>query len=152
MTTEQEAQSESETVVDAGAVEAADEAVEAVEAVEQDHPEEPELEATEADEDAIEAVADEELVDEELETETLADATFDKIGYPNSGGTYDNVNGDFTLDASSNCTGTMTVRSGGTPAIYVNTTNTDTGNDVCIGIARTSADDIGTLVNYGDGT
>ena len=88
-----------------------------------------------------------------LTSQSLADADFDFIGYPASGGgTYSNVNGDFRLETSTACTGTMTVPSSGTPAIYVNATNTDTGNDICIGIAGTSADDIGTLVNYGDGS
>ena len=77
--------------------------------------------------------------------------TFDAIGYPNSGGTYSNVNGDFTLDGSpsGNCP-SITIPSTGTPAIYVNATNTDTLNEICIGIAGTTADDIGTSVYYGN--
>ncbi len=84
-----------------------------------------------------------------LASETLADATFDKIGYPNSGGTYSNVNGDFTLSTTNACSTAPTIPSGGAPQIFVNVNNADTGNDVCIGIAGTSADDIGTVVEYG---
>jgi hypothetical protein len=76
--------------------------------------------------------------------------TFDNIGYPNSGGTYSNVNGDFTLDTSNGCTAAPTIPSGTGAVIYVNATNTDTGNNICVGIAGTTADDIGTVVEYGN--
>ena len=80
---------------------------------------------------------------------TAGSITFDAIGYPNTGGTYTNVNGDFTISTSNGCSAAPTIPSTGSVAIYVNFTNTDTGNNVCIGIAGTQADDIGTVVEYG---
>ena len=67
--------------------------------------------------------------------------TFDALGYPNSSGTYTNVNGDFTLSGSSACTGP-------TGDVFVNATNADIGNNVCIGVSGTTAADINTVVEY----
>lgn len=72
----------------------------------------------------------------------LNTVTFDDIGYPNSGSEYTNVNGDFTLDTSTGCTGSLT------GVIFVNAANADTGVDVCVGINGTTAADIDTEVNY----
>ncbi|MFQ5571846.1 MAG: hypothetical protein ACE5G0_19380 [Rhodothermales bacterium] len=86
-----------------------------------------------------------------LATQTIADVTFDAIGYPNSSSTYSNVNGDFTLaaSASTNCPA-ITIPSGNSALIHVNATNTDTNNEICVAIAGTTSDDIGTGVFYGN--
>jgi hypothetical protein len=82
----------------------------------------------------------------------LNTVTFAQIGYPTSGTTqtslYDNVNGVFQLSTTNACTGTPTPESG-TVQIYVNAENESTGNLVCIGVAGTSSDNIGTVVEYG---
>ena len=81
---------------------------------------------------------------------TAGSILFTAIGYPASaGGTYSNVNGDFTISTTNACSTAPTIPSGGTAVIFVNFTNTDTLNEVCVGIAGTSADDIGTVVEYG---
>lgn len=81
----------------------------------------------------------------------LSEDGFASIGYPASaGGSYSNVNGTFSLEAATGCEAEPTIPSEGTIAIYVNATNGDTGNNVCIGIAGTSANDIGTVVEYGN--
>ena len=84
-----------------------------------------------------------------LATETLADCSFDEIGYPNSGSTYTNVNGDYTLETSlpGSCTA-PTIPSGGTGLIFVHGRNDDRDNDVCVAVAGTRADDIGTSINF----
>ncbi|MDX1546508.1 MAG: hypothetical protein R3247_05955 [Rhodothermales bacterium] len=91
-----------------------------------------------------------------LDAETLADVTLDKIGYPNSGGIYDNVNGDFSFTAPSGITCTAVaaadVPSGTAPVVTIYASNDDTGNCITVGIAGTSADDIGTKVAYGTGS
>ena len=84
-----------------------------------------------------------------LSSQTLADVTFAAIGYPASSGNYTNVNGVFTLSTTNACSSAPTIPSGGTPVIYVNFNNSDTGNDVCVGIAGTKADDIGTVIDFG---
>ena len=84
-----------------------------------------------------------------LSSQTLADVTFAAIGYPASGGDYTNVNGTFTLSTTNACSSAPTIPSSGTPVIYVNFNNSDTGNDVCVGIAGTKADDIGTVIDFG---
>ncbi len=86
-----------------------------------------------------------------LATEDLSDCTFDEIGFTNTSGTYTNVNADYTLPTSlpSGCSA-PTIPSGGTPLVYVYGNNTQTGNDVCVGIAGTQADDVGTAVRYGN--
>ena len=86
-----------------------------------------------------------------LDTETLATLQtngFDRIGYPNSGGTYANVNGDFTFETSNACATTPTVPSGRSPLIYVHGRNADRDNDVCVAIAGTRATDLGTVIDY----
>lgn len=81
------------------------------------------------------------------DTETLADCSFDDIGYPASNSTYTNVNGDYTLVTSaSGCT--PTPPSNGTVLIIVQGLNAERENQVCVGVAGTRADDIGTDINY----
>ncbi len=84
--------------------------------------------------------------------ETIADVTFTDIGYPNSGGSYHSPNGDFTLSTSlgSSCD-TPVIPSGKTALIYINATNADTGNNICVAIAGTVAADVGTDAKYGSG-
>jgi len=84
-----------------------------------------------------------------LATETLADCTFDEVGYPNSSGTYTNVNGDYALETSlpGGCTA-PTIPSGQTGLIFVHGRNDDRDNDVCVAVAGTRADDIGTSINF----
>lgn len=86
------------------------------------------------------------------DTETMADVTFDKIGYVNSSGTYYGLDGDFSLETSlgTGCA-SPNVPSGNTPIIYINATNTNTGNNICVAIAGPEADDIGTDATYGNG-
>ncbi len=86
-----------------------------------------------------------------LTTETLAAVTFDKIGYPNSGGTYTNVNGSFEFSAPSGvtCTAPSSVPSGNTIIVSLYAYNTETGNCVVVSMAGTKADDIGTNIEYG---
>ncbi len=85
-----------------------------------------------------------------LATETLANCTFDEIGFTNTAGTYTNVNGDYTLPTSlPGACSAPTIPSGGSPLIYVLGNNTQTGNSVCVGIAGTQADDIGTAIAFG---
>ena len=84
-----------------------------------------------------------------LDTETLTDCSFDKIGYPNSGGTYTNVNGDYQLTGTTNpCGGTITIPSGNAALQHVHGRNDDRDNDVCVALAGTRANDIGTIVNF----
>lgn len=87
-----------------------------------------------------------------LETETLAQVTMDDIGLPNSGGVYRAIDGDFTLSTTlgTECDPPV-VPSGNTPLIYINATNDETGNNICMAIAGTGADDIGTSAHYGSG-
>ena len=84
-------------------------------------------------------------------TETLANCTFDEIGFTNASGTYSNVNADYTLPTSlpGGCTTAPTIPSGSTPLVYVHGLNTQTGNNVCVGIAGTQADDVGTTITFG---
>lgn len=81
--------------------------------------------------------------------ETLADVTFDDIGYPNSSSQYSNVNGTFGFTDGSGADATCTAP-GNTPTVSVYAWNDDTNNCIVIGIAGTSADDIETTVNYGN--
>ncbi len=83
-------------------------------------------------------------------TETLANCTFDEIGFTNASGTYTNVNADYTLPTTlpSGCSA-PTIPSGDTPLVYVYGNNAQTGNDVCVGIAGTQADDVGTAITFG---
>ncbi len=84
--------------------------------------------------------------------ETIADVTFTDVGYPNSSGTYTSPNGDFVLSTSlgSGCD-TPVIPSGKPVLIYINATNADTGNNICVAIAGTEAVDIGTDAKYGSG-
>ncbi len=89
-----------------------------------------------------------------LATEDLSDCTFDEIGFTNTGGAngvYTNVNGDYTLPMSlpGGCKTAPTIPSGSTPLLYVYGNNTQTGNSVCVGIAGTQADDVGTSITFG---
>ena len=79
---------------------------------------------------------------------TLADCSFDRIGYPSTGGTYTSPDGTYTLAATHSCSSAPQIPSGNTPFIYVNFTNADTEVDVCIGIAGTRVVDIGTEVSF----
>ncbi len=83
---------------------------------------------------------------------TIANVTFTDIGYTNSGGTYLSVNGDFTLSTSlgSSCDAPV-IPSGKSALIYINATNANTGNNICVAIAGTEAADIGTDAKYGSG-
>ena len=84
--------------------------------------------------------------------ETLVHVTFDKIGFPNSGGIYRGIDGDFSLSTTlgAGCDAPV-VPSQSTPLIYINATNADTGNNICVAIAGAEADDIGTSTKYGGG-
>ena len=79
---------------------------------------------------------------------------FTLIGYPHSpGGTYTNVNGNFAFTdpgiAGVTCTGPASpLPSGNAVQVSLFAYNEDTKNCIVIGIAGTSADDIGTKVNY----
>ncbi len=86
-----------------------------------------------------------------LATETFANCTFDKIGLTNTSGTYTNVNGDYTLPTAlpSGCTTAPTIPSGTAPLVYVHGVNAQTGNNVCVGISGTQADDVGTAITFG---
>jgi len=85
-------------------------------------------------------------------SETFSAVSFDKIGYPTSGGTYSTPNGDYILSTSlgSNCE-TPSIPSGKTALVYINASNAGTGSFVCIAVAGTAASDIGTDANYGSG-
>ena len=83
-----------------------------------------------------------------LDTQTLADVTFDLVGYPNSGGTYSNVNGDFTFEGSNACATAPTIPSGNAALVFVHGRNDDRDNDVCVAIAGTRATDLGTVIDY----
>ncbi len=85
-----------------------------------------------------------------LATEDLSNCTFDEIGYTNASGTYTNVNADYTLPTAlpGGCSA-PTIPSGDPPLVYVYGNNAQTGNNVCVGIAGTQADDIGTDINFG---
>ena len=87
-----------------------------------------------------------------LETETLAQVTMDDLGLPHSGGVYRAIDGDFMLSTTlgTECDPPH-VPSQNTPLIYINASNDDTGNNICVAIAGTSADDIGTSAHYGSG-
>ena len=87
-----------------------------------------------------------------LATEDLSNCTFDEIGFTNTGGTYTNVNADYTLVAGATAPGNCAdpdIPSGGTVLVFVYGANAQTGNDVCVGIAGTQADDIGTSISFG---
>ena len=86
-----------------------------------------------------------------LATEDLSDCTFDEIGFTNASGTYTNVNADYTLPTAlpGGCSEAPTIPSAGIPLVYVHGFNAQTGNNVCVGIAGTQADDIGTTITFG---
>ena len=81
--------------------------------------------------------------------EDLDAVTFDKIGYPNSGGPYSNVNGEFNFSDGSDGETTCDAPGNG-PTVSIYAWNDETDNCIVIGIAGTSADDIETTVNYGN--
>jgi len=86
-----------------------------------------------------------------LDIEGLSQCTFGKIGYPTSGGTtYTNVNGEFSLAAGpgSGCAVNPTAPSGQTVLVVVEGYNEDRGNRVCVGIAGTNTNDVGTSVDF----
>ena len=85
-------------------------------------------------------------------SETIADITFTDIGYPNSSGTYHSPNAEFTLSTSLGSSCDAPIIPSGKPAlIYINATNADTGNHICVAIAGADAVDIGTDAKYGSG-
>ncbi len=69
--------------------------------------------------------------------ETIADVTFTAVGYPNSSGTYNSPNGDFVFSTSlgSGCD-TPVIPSGKPVLIYINATNDDTGNSICVTVEK----------------
>lgn len=70
------------------------------------------------------------------------------IGYSST--TMTNANGSFTIESGSgSCSSAPTIPSGGTPDIAVVATSSETGNKVCVGVAGTDPEDIGTRVDYG---
>ena len=85
---------------------------------------------------------------------TLDPGGFDLIGYPNSSGTYTNVNGKFAFSdpgvTGVTCTAPASVPSGKalTDGVSIYAYNEETKNCIVIAIAGTSADDIGTRVTY----
>lgn len=83
-----------------------------------------------------------------LDTQTLADVTFDLLGYPNSGNTYSNVNCDFTLEASNACATAPTIPSGNAALVFVHGRSDEQDNDICVGVAGTRANDIGTVIDF----
>ena len=84
--------------------------------------------------------------------DTIADVVFADIGYASSGGSYFSRNGEYTLSTSlgSSCDAPI-IPSGKSALIYINATNDDTGNNICVAIAGTEAADIGTDAKYGSG-
>ena len=84
--------------------------------------------------------------------DTIADVTFDDIGYASSSGSYYSPNGEYTLSTSleTSCDAPV-IPSGKSALIYINATNDDTGNNICVAIAGTEASDIGTDAKYGSG-
>ncbi len=81
------------------------------------------------------------------DSQSVADATFDALGYPDNDGTYSSVNGDFTLSKKKKkACAPATIPSGKAAVIYVNASNPETGTSVCVAIAGTSAGDIGTSI------
>lgn len=85
-----------------------------------------------------------------LATETLANVTFDKLGYENISGVYTNENGRFDLQTTlhSYCSAPV-IPSGRVPMIYIHGTNEKTGNHVCVAIAGPRDDDIGLSRTFG---
>ncbi len=87
-----------------------------------------------------------------LDTQTIVDVTFAAIGYPvSAGGTYTNVNADYTIEASlnGNCSAnTMPTGAGTDGPVWIHGTNTDTGNHICVEIRGTNSASIGTSVAY----
>ncbi|HMB89447.1 MAG TPA: hypothetical protein VKP65_01285 [Rhodothermales bacterium] len=84
--------------------------------------------------------------------ETLADVTLDDVGYANQSGTYHSLDGTFTLDASANseCDEPV-IPSGNAALIYINGYDDNSGNYICVAVAGTQTDDIGTSTTYGGG-
>ena len=84
--------------------------------------------------------------------DTIADVMFADIGYSDSGGTYHSPNGEYTLSTSlgSACDAPI-IPSGKSALIYINATNANTGNNICVAIAGTEVADIGTDAKYGSG-
>ena len=70
---------------------------------------------------------------------------FNDIGYStNTNGDYKNLNGTYTVDGTTDCSG------GAMSAdVYIAGTNADTGNSVCIGVSGTGPEDIETQVTIG---
>lgn len=92
------------------------------------------------------------MVGGKQDSQTIADVTFTAIGYPNSGGTYHSPNGEFVLSASlGSACDTPIIPSGKAALIYINATNDDIGNSICVAIAGPDAADIGTDAKYGSG-
>lgn len=85
-------------------------------------------------------------------SQTIADATFNAVGYNNTDGTYNSLNGAFTLDASADevCDEPV-IPSGNAVLIYINGIDDNSGNHICVAVAGPRADDIGTDTKYGSG-
>ena len=84
--------------------------------------------------------------------ETLADVTFDDVGYANMDGTYHSFNGTFTLETSADAACDEPIIPSGNPAlIYINGYDENTENHICVAVAGTQTDDIGTDTKYGAG-
>ncbi len=87
-----------------------------------------------------------------LESETIAQVTPEDVGLPTNNGIYYGVDGEysFSITLIAGCEA-PNVPSGNTPLIYVTAINADTGNIICVAVAGTSAQDIGTSARYGNG-
>lgn len=85
-------------------------------------------------------------------SETIASVTFDRLGYPHSGGTYSSPEGEYVLSTSlgADCDA-PTIPSGKTALLYINVTNPATDNSICVAIAGRESSDIGTSARYGSG-
>ena len=84
--------------------------------------------------------------------DTIADVMFTDIGYASSGGSYFSPNGEYTLSTSlgTSCDAPI-IPSGKSALIYINATNDDTDNNICVAIGGTEVADIGTDAKYGSG-
>lgn len=83
---------------------------------------------------------------------TMADATFDAVGYENRAGTYHNLTAAFTLEASvdAECEEPV-IPSGKAALIYINGYDQNTDTYVCVAVAGPETNDIGTDARYGEG-
>lgn len=84
--------------------------------------------------------------------ESLADVTFDDVGYANQDGTYHSLSGTFSLATSADpeCEEPI-IPSGNAALIYIKGYDDNTDNHICVAVAGTKTDDIGTSTTYGAG-